>query len=182
MDTVMKMNKPYGQESSFRRWWNTLSFIQKRMLRMFMSMAVMILCFPLYYLGLFGTVDGPLHPSRIGDSLAGMGVTRIHSMTFFLSLLIIAVSWNWIYNLVNWSRGARMTCTHPLKKQASVCGATVQRTRSMQPQTGKNAWQYVCRDGHKRPNAHFHPIRKGTLSHCLWAIALGFAFIVIFMS
>ena len=84
----------YGQGNAFWRWWNGLSFVHKRLVRMSLSTVVMILCFPLYYLGLFGSVEGPLNPARIGDFLAGMGVTKTHSLVFFLSFLIIAVSWN----------------------------------------------------------------------------------------
>ena len=95
-----------ARETAFWRWWNRLSFVQKRLFRMFASMLVMVLCFPLYYLGLFGSVEGPLNPARIGDSLAGMGVTKTHSLVFFLSFLIISVSWNWIYNIVSLLMGS----------------------------------------------------------------------------
>ncbi len=48
----------YGQESRFRKWWNGLDFLHKRLIRMFLSLLVMVLCFPLYYLGLFGSCGG----------------------------------------------------------------------------------------------------------------------------
>jgi hypothetical protein len=171
----------YGQGNPFWRWWNGLTFIQKRLIRMFLSMMVMILCFPLYYLGLFGSVDGPLNPARIGASLAGMGVTKTHSMVFFLSFLIIAVSWNWIYNIVSLLTGSRLTC-NKLDEEGKPCGARVERRKVEQKKTGQKVAQYVCANGHKRPEAHFHPVKKGTFSHTVWMIALIFCVIVLFLS
>ena len=171
----------YGQGNPFWRWWNSLSFIQKRLIRMFLSMMVMILCFPLYYLGLFGSVEGPLNPSRIGASLAGMGVTKTHSVVFFLSFLIIALSWNWIYNMVSLTIGARLTC-NKTDEEGKPCGARVERRKVEQKKTGQKVAQYVCTNGHKRPDAHFHPVQKGTFSHTVWMIALIFCVIVLFLS
>jgi hypothetical protein len=171
----------YGRGNPFWRWWNSLSFIQKRLIRMFLSMMVMILCFPLYYLGLFGGVEGPLNPAKIGASLAGMGVTKTHSLVFFLSFLIIAVSWNWIYNIVSLLTGARLTC-NKLDDEGKPCGARVEKRKVEQKKTGQKVAQYVCANGHKRPDAHFHPVQKGTFSHTLWVIAAVFCFIVFFLS
>jgi len=172
----------YGSgESAFRRWWNSRTFIQKRLIRFCMSMLVMILCFPLYYLGLFGSVDGPLHPARIGESLAGMGISRTHSAIFFLSILIIAVSWNWIFNLVSYLMGARLTCTK-VSEAGEVCGVRAEKRKVVQKKTGYAVAQYVCEQGHKRPDAHFHPLQKGTVSHTVWVIALAFCVIVFFLS
>ena len=171
----------YGQESGFRKWWNSLDFLHKRVIRMFLSLLVMILCFPLYYLGLFGSVEGPLNPARIGDSLAGMGVTKTHSLVFFLSFLIIAVSWNWIYNIVSLLVGARLTCKKP-DEEGKPCGARVERRKVEQKKTGQQVAQYVCANGHKRADAHFHPVRKGMVSHTVWLVALSFCVVVLFFS
>lgn len=171
----------FNRENPFRRWWNTRTFLQKRMIRFCVSMIVMILCVPLYYAGFFGTVDGPLHPSRIGDSLAGMGVTRTHSALFFLSLVIIAVAWNWIFNLVSYLGGARLTC-NKMDEEGTPCGARVERRKVVQKKTGQSVHQYVCQKGHKRPDANFHPVQKGTISHTVWVIAAAFCVIVLFLS
>ena len=171
----------YERESLFSRWWNSRTFIQKRLIRFCFSMLVMVLCFPLYYLGLFGSVEGPLNPARIGESLAGMGVTRTHSMVFFLSFLIIAVTWNWIYNLVSYLAGARLTC-NKLNEEGKPCGARAERRKVVHKKTGQKVLQYVCTEGHKRPEAHFHPVHKGTFSHTVWVMALIFCVIVFFMS
>jgi len=158
-----------------------LSFVHKRLVRMSLSTVVMILCFPLYYLGLFGSVEGPLNPARIGDSLADMGVTKTHSLVFFLSFLIIAVSWNWIYNIVSLLLGSRLTC-NKLDEEGKPCGARVQRKKAVQKKTGQKVAQYVCANGHKRPDAHFHPIRKGMVSHTVWLVALTFCVVVFLLS
>jgi hypothetical protein len=171
----------YGQESRFSKWWNGLDFVHKRLIRMLLSLLVMVLCFPLYYLGLFGSVEGPLNPARIGQTLAGLGVTKTHSMVFFLSFLIIAVTWNWIYNIVSHLVGARLTCKRP-DEEGKPCGARVERRRVEQKKTGQKVAQYVCANGHKRADAHFHPIQKGKISHTLWPIALIFCVIVLFLS
>lgn len=178
---MMTTMENYGPRNPFWRWWNSLSFVQKRLFRMFLSMLVMILCFPLYYLGLFGSVEGPLNPARIGASLAGMGVTKTHSLVFFLSFLIIAVSWNWIYNMVSLLTGSRLTCNKP-DEEGKPCGARVERRKVEQKKTGQKGVQYVCAQGHKRPDAHFHPVQKGTFSHTVWVIALIFCVIVLFLS
>jgi len=171
----------YGQDNPFWRWWNKLSFVQKRLFRMSASMLAMILCFPLYYLGLFGSVEGPLNPARIGDALAGMGITKSHSFIFFLSFLIIAVSWNWIYNIVSLLLGHRLTCSK-VDDEGKPCGARVERRKVEQKKTGQKVAQYICTNGHKRPEAHFHPVKKGTVSHTVWMIALIFCVIVFFFS
>jgi hypothetical protein len=179
MDTTMKnMSTPF-QESAFRRWWKSRTFLQQRMIRMCMSLLVMILCFPLYYSGFFGTVDGPLHPSRIGDMLAGAGFTRVHFTAFFLLILIVALTWNWIYNLVCAAFGRRLTCKRVVDDEGTVCGAAVQRSQATDRKTGRKSALYVCACNHKRPDAHFHPVKKGTLAHAAWAVVLACAVIVL---
>ena len=158
-----------------------MSFIHKRLIRMSLSTVVMILCFPLYYLGLFGSVEGPLNPARIGDFLAGLGVTKTHSLVFFLSFLIIAVSWNWIYNSVSLLVGARLTCKKP-DEEGKPCGTRVERKKVEQKKTGQKVAQYVCANGHKRADAHFHPVKKGMVSHTVWLVALSFCVVVLFLS
>jgi len=171
----------YSQGSPLQKWWRSRTFIQKRLIRFCMSMIVFILCLPLYHAGLFGTVEGPLNPGRIGESLAGMGVTRTHSAIFFLSILIIAVAWNWIFNLVSYFAGARLTC-NKADGNGQSCGARVERRKVIQKKSGQSVPQYVCEKGHKRPDAHFHPVQKGTVSHTVWVVAAVFCGVVLFLS
>jgi hypothetical protein len=181
MNENMSIEMPYNPESLFSRWWNSRNFIQKRMLRMCLSILVMVLCFPLYYLGFFGTVEGPLNPAHIGETLANMGVTRIHSMVIFLTFMIIAVSWNWIFNFVSILMGSRLSCSRT-NATGKPCGEKVTRERILDRKSGKKVFQYTCEKGHKRNNAHFHPMKKGTISHSLWLISVAFCVIVFFMS
>lgn len=182
-----KMNEHVSTElqlsyaSPLKRWWDSRNFIQRRLIRFCLSMLVMVLCFPLYYLGLFGTVEGPLNPANIGDTLAGMGVTQKHAMVLFLSFMMIAVSWNWIYNLVSMLMGSRLSCSRT-GPGGQPCTAVVSRKRIVDPKSGRNVFQYTCTKGHKRREAHFHPVKKGTISHCLWLISFVFCLMVFFMS
>ena len=171
----------YGQESRFRKWWNSLDFLHKRVIRMLLSLMAMILCFPLYYLGLFGSVEGPLNPARIGQALAGLGVSKTDAKVFFLVFLIIAGTWNWVYNIVSHIIGARLTC-NKVDEAGKVCGARAERRRIEHKKTGKAVAQYVCAEGHKRSEAHFHPVQKGKFSNTLWVIALIFCGIVFLLS
>ncbi|MCG6911393.1 MAG: hypothetical protein LJE94_14880 [Deltaproteobacteria bacterium] len=178
----MKTITDYNQASLFKRWWSGRDYLQKRMIRMCLSMLVMVVCFPLYYLGLFGSVEGPLNPAGIGDFLANMGMTRTHFMVLFLSFLIIAVSWNWIYNAVSMGIGARLTCSRKMGEDGHLCAARVTRTKVAHKKTGRVTVTYVCARGHTGTDAHFHPLTKGTFSHTLWLTSLCFCVIVFFMS
>ena len=61
-------------------------FFRNRLRSFGISMIVMGISFVFYYLGLFGTVEGPLNPDRIGMTLAGMGVEKWHVVFFFIGL------------------------------------------------------------------------------------------------
>lgn len=177
----MNIEMSYRHDSALGRWWKSRNFLQKRMARLCLSLLVMLLCFPLYYLGFFGTVDGPLNPAHIGNRLAHMGVSRTHAMVLFLTFMIIAVSWNWIYNLASLMAGSRLACSRT-GAHGKSCAARVARTKEYDRKSGKNAVWYVCEKGHRRAEAHFFPVKKGTLSHSLWLISVAFCLIVFFMS
>jgi hypothetical protein len=176
----MENLQPY-KETPFRKWWRTRTFLQKRMISFCMSMLSLLICCLLYYEGFFGTVDGPLNPARLGESFGSMGVTKAHSMGFFLSLLIITTSWNWVYNIASNLIGARLTC-NKTDEEGKICGAKAQRKKVANEKTGKVVVQYICEKGHKRPQAHFHPVQKGTISNTVWLISLAFCVIVFFLS
>lgn len=183
MNETVKSMEPwaeYPRPSPLRRWWNSRSFLQKRLLRLCSSMLVMVVCFPLYSMGLFGTVEGPLNPKNMGDVLAGLGVTQQHSLLLFVTFFIIALSWNWIYNLVSLAAGSRLTCSRPNAGGGS-CGGEAKRTRE-KDENRNTIVRYRCGRGHLRPDAHFHPVKKGTYSHVLWVVSLAFCLIVLFCS
>lgn len=73
-------------------------FVQTRLQNFGLSMIVMGASFLLYYLGLFGGVEGPLEPARIGDTLASLGVSNHHVLGICLLFMIISLTWNHVYN------------------------------------------------------------------------------------
>lgn len=170
------------QWTPMRRSGNTQDFLRRRLSNFGISMLVMGICFPLYYLGFFGSVGGPLNPDQLGERLASMGVSKTHILVFFLSFLIIAVTWNWIYNLASLMIGSQMTCIKKIDDEGTQCGAPVTRKKFENKKTGVMVHQYLCAHGHKRPEAHFHHVKKGALSHSLWVVSLFFCIIVFYLS
>jgi len=181
MSDNMKSPQIDNQVSHFSREGDTKDFFRQRMTGFGLTMIAMGICFPLYYLGLFGSVEGPLNPGQLGKGLASMGVSKSHMLIIFLSFLIMAITWNWIYNLVSILIGSRMTC-NKTRPHNMPCGALVRRERVTRKKTGDVVTQYVCTHGHKRPEAHFHPLKKGTVSHTLWVISLLFCVIIACLS
>ena len=155
-------------------------FARSRLHNFGLTMVVMGASFFLYYLGLFGTVDGPLTPANMGTALSGMGVTQHHVIMVLLSVLIFAISWNWVFNLTSALIGTRMTCKAADKNGDGFCGAPVKRTRHLSKRTGQTVVEYVCLSGHRRSEAHFHPIKKGSVSNTVWMACLAFVLIAAF--
>ncbi|MCD4719900.1 MAG: hypothetical protein K8S13_08570 [Desulfobacula sp.] len=156
-------------------------YIQKRAQNIGLTMIVMGGSFFLYYLGLFGNVEGPLTPGNIGESLAGMGVTKIHMLIFFLSFFIIAMTWNHIFNLVSYIIGSRLTC---IKKndEGNICGASTEKIKIKNTENTKEIVKFKCIKGHKCSDASFHPVKKGVISHTVWVTALVFCAIILYCS
>ena len=73
-------------------------FVQTRLQHFGLSMIVMGISFLLYYLGLFGGVEGPLEPAGIGDTLAFLGVSNHHVLGICLLFMVISLTWNHVYN------------------------------------------------------------------------------------
>jgi hypothetical protein len=145
-----------------------------------LTLIVMGASFLLYYLGVFGTVDGPLTPEKMGAALSGLGVTRRHVIVMLLSILIAATSWNWIYNLTSLIVGSRLTCKAREKGVNRWCGEPVRRVRRRSDRSGRAVVEYVCPCGHRRAEAHFHPVKKGVVSHTIWVGCLAFVLIALF--
>ncbi|WP_300455773.1 hypothetical protein [Desulfobacula sp.] len=153
-------------------------YIRKRTQCFGMSMMVMGVSFFLYYLGLFGNVEGPLSPGKIGASLAGIGVTKAHALMFFLSFFIIAMTWNHLYNLVSLMMGSRLTCNHK-NKEGHICGALTRKIKTGTDKK-KGGVRYTCVNGHTCFNAGFRPVKKGSVSHTVWVTALLFCVIILY--
>lgn len=168
-------------KGSYKMKENLQRYSRGRLHRFGLDMTVIGVCFFLYYLGFFGGTEGPLNSSRIGEKLARLGATTDHVLIFFIGLAILAVSWNWIYNIVSYQRGRRLTCSQT-DEDGVCCCAPVKRTPSVSKKTGAAVTRYVCAVGHRRSEAHFHPLVKGTIGHTLWVISVIFAVIVFYVS
>jgi hypothetical protein len=135
-------------------------------------MTVMGASFILYYLGLFGGVEGPLNPGRIGERLAASGISNRHLLILLISCLMIALSWNWLYNAACRLLGRRMFCTFHQGKKTN-CDAQAWRN---------SEGVYVCGAGHLNSRVRFAAVRKGTISHFVWMMFLIFSGMVFYFS
>ena len=149
--------------------------IQNRAQNFGLTMIVMGAGFILYYLGLFGGVEGPLQPERIGDHLATMGFSDRHLLAGFLLLMVLALTWNWIYNAFNRLVGRRMICGFPGKGVDDICAETVVKRNN----TGSGV-SYMCAAGHQGSKVHLRVVKKGTVGHFLWMMWLIFSAIVFY--
>lgn len=147
-------------------------FVQNRMQNFGWTMIVMGASFGLYYLGLFGGVEGPLRPDRLGDRLAATGFSNQHLLMVLLGLMGIAIVWNWIYNGLCRLLGWRLTCACRAETADGFCAAPTRR---------ESNGQYVCADGHTRPDARFHPVIKGTVAHFMWMMFAIFSAMVYYL-
>lgn len=146
------------------------SYAQRWKVGFGLNMIVMAVCFALYYLGFFGRVEGPLSMANIGRALAGMGFTVGSFQAMLVMLFIVALTWNWVLNLIAHLTGQRLTCTKGSPQQG-FCGELVQRRK----EGSDKEWTYTCPRGHCRSDAHFHPIRKGKLANSLLMASLAAA-------
>lgn len=140
------------------------------------QMIVIGICFPLYYLGFFGGVNGPLHPVLLGERLFDMGITRTHVVMISLSIVILTLVWNWVYNWVSRRFGYHLTCTM-VKDRDTSCNAPIRQKSWVPTENGNGVWEYMCDQGHRQPQADFNAVRKGSYSHMVWITAtllLGF--------
>ena len=135
-----------------------------------LNMIVMAVSFALYYLGFFGRVDGPLSMANIGRGLAEAGFTVGSFQAMLVVLFAIALTWNWVLNLIAHLTGQRMTCGKG-SAQEGFCGELVQRKRDPSGQ----GYTFTCPRGHRRGEAHFHPIRKGKLANSILMASLAAA-------
>ncbi|MBS3758278.1 MAG: hypothetical protein KGY61_06410 [Desulfobacterales bacterium] len=124
----------------------------------------------LYYLGLFGTYEGPLTPNNIGHTLDDWGVSKSHIAWFFMALFILLLTWNWVFNTVSLLKGKRLSC-RITEADGCCCGAKVSRNKIMDGK-GNKSIRYICEKGHVATQAHFHSVKKGPWSYCL-CLAMG---------
>ena len=146
------------------------TYLQKRAHNLGMTMMVMGACFFFYYLGLFGSVEGPLSPESIGSWLAGQGVTWLHVKIFFLSFFVLSLVWNHLVNLVCFFSGKRRTCVHT-SRQEGECGRPARKVTLSSAERGTEIL-YICGKGHSSASACFHPLKKGYAAHLVWITAM----------
>ena len=148
------------------------SYVQKRLAHMQVTIIVMIISFVLYYLGFFGTVEGPLDPAGLGARLSGIGVTRVHVLGLLALFFVVALTWNWVFNGIVSLAGARRTCMKKTGPNGEVCGAPVKKVKTLHKKHGYVMARFVCSRGHMLAASHFEPVRKGTVAHTAWITAL----------
>jgi hypothetical protein len=146
------------------------SYAQRWKVGFGLNMIVMAVSFGLYYLGFFGRVDGPLSMANIGRALADMGFTVGSFQALLVVFFIVALTWNWILNLIAHLTGQRLTCATGSPSEG-FCGELVRRHRD----GSGTIWNYTCPRGHCRNDAHFHPIRKGKMANSLLMASLAAA-------
>ena len=155
---------------------------EQRLANFGITLMVMGLSFFLYYLGFFGRGDGPLNPAQLGEHLAASGVSKAHFITLTVVLALLTLSWNWIFNLVCLRLGRRLTCSR-VDDRGDTCGEPVrQQKTSASKRSSQRMQRYRCSRGHTQPNAHFHPLKKGTFGHMLWVISAILCLIVFYAS
>ncbi len=181
-----RMKNLKKQETGFGRLLSneqlTAEELASRQLKKFgISMLVLAVSIGLYYLGFFGSVDGPLHPARLGEMLNHCGVTKIHLLITFIILFAATLAWNWIYNLINRWTGKRFICLYK-DKSGKTCGATATLQKIHGQKANTNNRVFVCEKGHTNASAQFLPIKKGkwgyTLSAAMLTVVCGIMFYI----
>jgi len=139
--------------------------IRYRITRFGLTIVVMAVCFILYYLGFFGTYDGPLNPGNLGQALDARGVDKAHIAWLFMGMFGLLLTWNWIYNAATLLKGKRLTCPAQAP-DGGCCGAGVER-RKLDDAQGNRHTRFICENGHVSASARFHPVKKGPWSYCM---------------
>ncbi|MBW2051838.1 MAG: hypothetical protein JRI85_06295 [Deltaproteobacteria bacterium] len=176
------MEKERCFDQSLPAGLNNKNYVRKRLSNFSFTMIIMGISFILYYLGLFGNEAGPLQPEQLGENLAALGVSKIHIFLFFLSVFIITIVWNWMFNLICLLVGLRLTCTKKVNNESAVCGASVKRKKAVHKKTGVIITRYVCSHGHERSQVTFNQVKKGSVGHTLWVISLLFCIMAFYLT
>ncbi|MEW6265875.1 MAG: hypothetical protein AB1641_22615 [Thermodesulfobacteriota bacterium] len=159
-----------------------MSYGRKRLYNFILTVVVMIVSVNLYYLGFFGTYEGPLHPQNVGRTLAGWGVTPTGILIGLIILTIMAFSWDYVLNGFCTLFGFRLTCAKPLKEKEGFCDSPVKRTRITETKSGTLEYTYLCLQGHRLREARFHRFKKGRFGHTLWLVGVVCCAIWIYVS
>ncbi len=117
--------------------------IWHQIIRMVVTLASLGGSIGLYYLGFFGTVEGPLNPEKISAAVAGSNIGSGHLLAGLFLIFLVSISWNWVYNMINRIKIDRAATGHSQS-------------------AGKQKIEPVT----------FQPVRKGPWSHTIWAGSL----------
>lgn len=117
--------------------------IRHQMKRLVLTLASLGGSIGLYYLGFFGTMEGPLNPEKISAALAGGTIVPGHLIAGLFLIFLISISWNWVYNMFN-----RIKIDRAATRHSQTAGK-----QKIAPVT-------------------FQPVRKGPWSHTIWAGSL----------
>jgi len=140
-------------------------YIRYRLRGFGISMIVLAGCLMLYYLGFFGTYEGPLNPQNLGHVLDNRGISKSHIAYLFIGLFILLLTWNWVFNLVSLLTDNRRYCLE-VDEENRCCGAKVSKDAIFNA-SGEKVTRYKCRNGHISARARFEPVRKGPWGYCL---------------
>ena len=90
----------YGFKENLRNDMCVEDLARQQLRRFGWSMISLAVCISLYYLGFFGTTEGPMNPARLGMKMAEFGVNRTHVILVLAAIFLVSIAWNWIYNLI----------------------------------------------------------------------------------
>jgi len=130
----------YGFKGSLRSQMGREEYARRRAKRFGLTMVVLGISVGLYYLGFFGTAEGPLNPARIGSAYKSLGLGKTHLLSGLIGFFLVSLTWNWVYNIVN-----------RIRKRLAVPGSLSLQSRS--------------RDYDRT----YRPMRKGVWGHTVWA-------------
>jgi hypothetical protein len=145
---------------------SAMKYNSLRMGNFLLTLGIMVLSFVFYSLGLFGEVEGPLTPARLGDTLAALGVTKRHIVALLLAASFFSAIWNRLFNALYRKMGARLVCTHKETEQGPTCGAAVKREEVVRHHQQVRI-RYVCGKGHRCRQPDFKTFEKGPVSRSI---------------
>lgn len=125
------------------RWNSDNRLIRQQTKRLVLTIVSLGGSIGLYYLGFFGTVEGPLNPEKISAAVAGSDISPGHLLAGLFLTFMVSISWNWVYNLINRTK----------KHSTAEKGHETDVKRKI---TSKD----------------FQPVRKGPWSHSIWVGSL----------
>lgn len=164
-DSIFLKKDPAMVDYNFTNSADKMDYGKSRMTKFGLSMVVLAVCLILYYLGFFGTYEGPLNPQNIGQTLDAWGLSKAHVAYLFMVLFVLLLIWNWLFNIISILTGKRFFCL-VVGPDGKRCEAKVSRKKRIDAE-GRKSIRYICENGHVSAKAHFYPVKKGPWGYCL---------------